>query len=63
MFFLNSLTTCLYWHKKLVLIVSDRYLRSCSLSSSLQLITRQFVPMSGTFIFNGIDHKSQLLSL
>ncbi|KAG4985695.1 hypothetical protein JHK82_033300 [Glycine max] len=27
------------------------------------LITRQFVPMSGTFIFNGIDHKSQLLSL
>ncbi|KAG5545564.1 hypothetical protein RHGRI_017908 [Rhododendron griersonianum] len=37
--------------------------KSCSLSSSLQLITRQFVPMSGTFIFNGIDHKSQLLSL
>ncbi|RVW97426.1 NEDD8-activating enzyme E1 regulatory subunit AXR1 [Vitis vinifera] len=29
----------------------------------LQLITKQFVPMSGTFIFNGIDHKSQLLSL
>uniref|UniRef100_A0A2N9I6X7 NEDD8-activating enzyme E1 regulatory subunit n=1 Tax=Fagus sylvatica TaxID=28930 RepID=A0A2N9I6X7_FAGSY len=23
-----------------------------------KLITRQFVPMSGTFIFNGIDHKS-----
>ncbi|GKB16043.1 NEDD8-activating enzyme E1 regulatory subunit AXR1-like protein, partial [Tanacetum coccineum] len=27
------------------------------------LITKQFVPMMGTFIFNGIDHKSQLLSL
>ncbi|KAI8551939.1 hypothetical protein RHMOL_Rhmol06G0226200 [Rhododendron molle] len=31
--------------------------------ASQELITRQFVPMSGTFIFNGIDHKSQLLSL
>ncbi|KAG2716997.1 hypothetical protein I3760_03G153800 [Carya illinoinensis] len=29
----------------------------------IKLITRQFVPMSGTFIFNGIDHKSQLLYL
>ncbi|KAI4322556.1 hypothetical protein L6164_022237 [Bauhinia variegata] len=29
----------------------------------IKLITRQFVPMLGTFIFNGIDHKSQLLSL
>ncbi|KAI3680277.1 hypothetical protein L2E82_50502 [Cichorium intybus] len=29
----------------------------------IKLITRQFVPMIGTFIFNGIDHKSQLLSL
>lgn len=29
----------------------------------IKLITRQFVPMSGTFIFNAIDHKSQLLSL
>ncbi|KAE9593070.1 hypothetical protein Lal_00029118 [Lupinus albus] len=29
----------------------------------IKLITRQFVPMSGTYIFNGIDHKSQLLSL
>ncbi|KAA8526509.1 hypothetical protein F0562_008288 [Nyssa sinensis] len=29
----------------------------------IKLITRQFVPMSGTFIFNGVDHKSQLLSL
>lgn len=29
----------------------------------IKLLTRQFVPMSGTFIFNGIDHKSQLLSL
>ncbi|CAJ1979051.1 unnamed protein product [Sphenostylis stenocarpa] len=26
----------------------------------IKLITRQFVPMSGTYIFNGIDHKSQL---
>ncbi|XP_004515094.1 NEDD8-activating enzyme E1 regulatory subunit AXR1-like [Cicer arietinum] len=29
----------------------------------IKLITRQFVPMSGTYIFNGIDHNSQLLSL
>ncbi|PIN22163.1 NEDD8-activating complex, APP-BP1/UBA5 component [Handroanthus impetiginosus] len=29
----------------------------------IKLITRQFVPMSGTFIFNGINHKSQLLFL
>ncbi|XP_058006019.1 NEDD8-activating enzyme E1 regulatory subunit AXR1 isoform X2 [Hevea brasiliensis] len=29
----------------------------------IKLITRQFVPISGTFIFNGIDHKSQLLAL
>lgn len=29
----------------------------------IKLITKQFVPMSGTYIFNGIDHKSQLLSL
>ncbi|RDY07202.1 NEDD8-activating enzyme E1 regulatory subunit AXR1, partial [Mucuna pruriens] len=29
----------------------------------IKLITRQFVPMSGTYVFNGIDHKSQLLSL
>ncbi|KDP35362.1 hypothetical protein JCGZ_10346 [Jatropha curcas] len=29
----------------------------------IKLITRQFVPISGTFIFNGIDHKSQLLVL
>lgn len=27
----------------------------------IKLITKQFVPLSGTFIFNGIDHKSQLL--
>ncbi|KAF9688292.1 hypothetical protein SADUNF_Sadunf02G0182400 [Salix dunnii] len=29
----------------------------------IKLITKQFVPMVGTFIFNGIDHKSQLLTL
>ncbi|KAK4358759.1 hypothetical protein RND71_020988 [Anisodus tanguticus] len=29
----------------------------------IKLITRQFIPMSGTFIFNGIDNKSQLLLL
>ncbi|OVA11480.1 UBA/THIF-type NAD/FAD binding fold [Macleaya cordata] len=29
----------------------------------IKLITKQFVPMSGTFIFNAIDHKSQLLAL
>ncbi|GER53228.1 NEDD8-activating enzyme E1 regulatory subunit [Striga asiatica] len=27
----------------------------------IKLITKQFVPLSGTFIFNGVDHKSQLL--
>ncbi|KAL6529646.1 NEDD8-activating enzyme E1 regulatory subunit axr1 [Orobanche gracilis] len=30
---------------------------------AIKLITRQFLPMSGTFVFNGIDHKSQLLLL
>ncbi|XVF03075.1 hypothetical protein REPUB_Repub04eG0229300 [Reevesia pubescens] len=29
----------------------------------IKLITKQFVPMSGTYVFNGIDHKSQLLTL
>ncbi|KFK31127.1 hypothetical protein AALP_AA6G071300 [Arabis alpina] len=29
----------------------------------IKLITKQFVPMLGTFIFNGIDHKSQSLTL
>ncbi|KAI3966741.1 hypothetical protein MKW92_038738 [Papaver armeniacum] len=29
----------------------------------IKLITKQFIPMSGTFIFNAIDHKSQLLGL
>ncbi|KMT03702.1 hypothetical protein BVRB_8g188530 [Beta vulgaris subsp. vulgaris] len=29
----------------------------------IKLITKQFIPMAGTFIFNGIDQKSQLLSL
>ncbi|KAM3222591.1 hypothetical protein P3L10_021861 [Capsicum annuum] len=29
----------------------------------IKLITRQFIPMSGNFIFNGVDHKSQLLLL
>ncbi|XP_021893763.1 NEDD8-activating enzyme E1 regulatory subunit AXR1-like isoform X4 [Carica papaya] len=29
----------------------------------IKLITKQFVPMSATYIFNGIDHKSQLLTL
>ncbi|KAL9269370.1 NEDD8-activating enzyme E1 regulatory subunit AXR1-like protein [Drosera capensis] len=29
----------------------------------IKLITKQFIPMRGTFIFNGIDHKSQLLTL
>ncbi|KAF5202198.1 Nedd8-activating enzyme e1 regulatory subunit axr1 [Thalictrum thalictroides] len=29
----------------------------------IKLITKQFIPMSGTFIFNGIDQKSQLLAL
>ncbi|XP_055833073.1 NEDD8-activating enzyme E1 regulatory subunit AXR1-like isoform X2 [Solanum dulcamara] len=29
----------------------------------IKLITGQFIPMSGTFIFNGIDNKSQLLLL
>ncbi|KAL0884473.1 hypothetical protein Bca101_008454 [Brassica carinata] len=29
----------------------------------IKLVTKQFVPMLGTYIFNGIDHKSQLLTL
>ncbi|GMH11032.1 hypothetical protein Nepgr_012873 [Nepenthes gracilis] len=29
----------------------------------IKLITKQFVPICGTFIFNGIDHKSQILCL
>ncbi|XP_010522340.1 PREDICTED: NEDD8-activating enzyme E1 regulatory subunit AXR1-like [Tarenaya hassleriana] len=29
----------------------------------IKLVTKQFVPMSGTYIFNGIDQKSQLLTL
>lgn len=29
----------------------------------IKLITKQFVPMCGTYVFNGIDHKSQLLTL
>ncbi|XP_072991394.1 NEDD8-activating enzyme E1 regulatory subunit AXR1-like [Typha latifolia] len=29
----------------------------------IKLVTRQFVPMTGTFIFNGIDQKSQVLAL
>ncbi|KAL5726809.1 NEDD8-activating enzyme E1 regulatory subunit axr1 [Ranunculus cassubicifolius] len=30
---------------------------------AIKLITKQFVPMTGTFIYNGIDHKCQVLSL
>lgn len=30
---------------------------------AIKLITKQFVPISGTFIFNGIDHKSLVLAL
>ncbi|ONK74969.1 uncharacterized protein A4U43_C03F11960 [Asparagus officinalis] len=29
----------------------------------IKLTTKQFVPLAGTFIFNGIDHKSQVLAL
>lgn len=29
----------------------------------IKLITKQFVPLAGTFIFNGIDQKSQVLAL
>ncbi|KAG6407002.1 hypothetical protein SASPL_129982 [Salvia splendens] len=43
-------------------IASQEVIKAHALSR-LQLITRQFVPMSGTFIFNGVDHKSQLLLL
>ncbi|KAI3732498.1 hypothetical protein L1987_63703 [Smallanthus sonchifolius] len=39
------------------------YIGGVASQEIIKLITRQFVPMSGTFIFNGIDHKSQLLSL
>lgn len=30
---------------------------------AIKLITKQFVPLTGTFVFNGIDHKSQQLAL
>ncbi|KAH9319250.1 hypothetical protein KI387_021019, partial [Taxus chinensis] len=30
---------------------------------AIKLITKQFIPLTGTFVFNGIDHKSQLLAL
>ncbi|KAL1220435.1 NEDD8-activating enzyme E1 regulatory subunit AXL [Cardamine amara subsp. amara] len=30
---------------------------------AIKLITKQFIPMPGTYIFNGIDHKSQSLTL
>ncbi|KAJ3675825.1 hypothetical protein LUZ60_004867 [Juncus effusus] len=29
----------------------------------IKLVTKQFVPLTGTLIFNGIDHKSQVLTL
>ncbi|KAG8098776.1 hypothetical protein GUJ93_ZPchr0013g35691 [Zizania palustris] len=29
----------------------------------IKLVTKQFVPLLGTFVFNGIDHKSQVLAL
>lgn len=29
----------------------------------IKLVTKQFVPLTGTFIFNGIDQKSQVLAL
>lgn len=29
----------------------------------IKLVTKQFVPLNGTFIFNGIDLKSQVLAL
>lgn len=29
----------------------------------LQLITNQFVPLNGTLVFNGVDQKSQVLSV
>ncbi|KAK1431880.1 hypothetical protein QVD17_08644 [Tagetes erecta] len=39
------------------------YIGGVASQEVIKLITRQFVPMSGTLIFNGVDHKSQLLSL
>ncbi|XP_071710815.1 NEDD8-activating enzyme E1 regulatory subunit AXR1-like isoform X2 [Rutidosis leptorrhynchoides] len=39
------------------------YIGGVASQEVIKLITKQFVPMTGTFIFNGIDHKSQLLSL
>lgn len=29
----------------------------------IKLVTKQFVPITGTLVFNGIDHKSQVLAL
>ncbi|KAG5231962.1 auxin resistant family protein [Salix suchowensis] len=48
--------------KKFNLNAIITYTRS-QISCSSQLITKQFVPMVGTFIFNSIDQRSQLLVL
>ncbi|ERN17375.1 NEDD8-activating enzyme E1 regulatory subunit AXR1 isoform X2 [Amborella trichopoda] len=39
------------------------YIGGIASQEAIKLITKQFIPLTGTFIFNGIDHKSQLLFL
>ncbi|KAG5374878.1 hypothetical protein IGI04_039474 [Brassica rapa subsp. trilocularis] len=39
------------------------FLGGIASQEAIKLVTKQFVPMLGTYIFNGIDHKSQLLAL
>lgn len=62
---LGQITSLTYdlWFWIIVLLLSFEPDVTYNFYILLQLITRQFVPMTGTFIFNGVDHKSQLLSL
>ncbi|KAK4363147.1 hypothetical protein RND71_018388 [Anisodus tanguticus] len=52
---------CRYGASKLHAVAS--FVGGVASQEVIKLITRQFIPMSGTFIFNGIDNKSQLLLL
>ncbi|KAL3848992.1 hypothetical protein ACJIZ3_010874 [Penstemon smallii] len=52
---------CRYGGAELLAVAS--FIGGIASQEVIKLITRQFVPMCGTFIFNGIDHKSQLLLL
>lgn len=46
-----------------VLLLSSSSKECSCIYGLFQLVTKQFVPLTGTFIFNGIDQKSQALAL